>query len=108
MPGVDLVGTQKLLVVDVRLSQDTSEVWWNVLFPIPGFHAAIHLSGLSFHVTSSAKPSLTLLQAWAEVFSQLFVHSSVTTYHSILSFICLRPGWERLEGRDCFDSSRLF
>lgn len=108
MPGVDLVGTQKLLVVDVRLSQDISEVWWNVLFPFPGFHAPIHLSGLSFHVTSSAKPFLRLLQAWAEGFSQLLVLSSATTYHSILSFICLRPGWERLEGRDCFDSSSLF
>jgi hypothetical protein len=59
MSGVDLVGTSKLLAVDVRLSQDTSEVCWNELSPIPGFHAAIHLSGLSFHGTSSDKPFLS-------------------------------------------------
>lgn len=59
MSGVDLVGTPTLLVVAIRLSQDTSEVRWNEFCPLPGFHAAIHLSGLGFYVTSSAKPFLS-------------------------------------------------
>lgn len=70
MSGVDLVGTPKL-VVDVRLSRDTPEVSWNELSPIPAFHTDTHLSGLSFHGTSSAKP----FQAWPEVLSQLFVQA---------------------------------